>query len=248
MASFGAHVRHLWLRAMVSLPTTRSKILSRLLGQREFGLNGLDSRLIDILDKPKGFYVEIGANDGVAQSNTLQLELFHGWKGVLIEPIPATFEKLQRNRNSRRNYLQQGACVSFEYGEKFVELLYANLVSTPLALESDITDPEDHAGRGAIFLKGSDKDNALARVQARAFTMTTVLSKANAPQYIDFLSLDVEGAELEVLKGIDFDRYSIGWILVESRNFAKMRSFLEARGYLLHSTQSHHDYLFRLEA
>ena len=73
-------------------------------------------------------------------------------------------------------------------------------MSTPLGLESDIENPVSHAGEGRKFLNPSD-DNF--KFGALAVPLNTLLTKSNAPKVIDFLSLDAEGAEMEILKGID---------------------------------------------
>jgi|AntAceMinimDraft_1070359.scaffolds.fasta_scaffold66752_2 FkbM family methyltransferase len=247
MTSFRAYVSDFRRFLVGKLPFTQSILLARLRRQREFGLGGLDSKIASVIDLKRGFYIEIGANDGVNQSNTLQLELFHGWRGVLIEPVPSTFSRLKKNRNTKRNHLEQAACVGFDYAKDEVEIVYSNLMSASLNLNSDIEDPIGHAKKGVGFLKGEDVNGALRIVTAPALTMTSVLKKANAPTNIDLLSLDVEGAELEVLGGIDFKLFTISWILVESRDLKRISHFLEPRGYSLHSPISDHDYLFHLE-
>ena len=63
----------------------RHRIGCRLMGYEFFGLNGLDKQLIEVIGNKPGYFVEIGANDGFAASNTKHLELFHGWKGILID-------------------------------------------------------------------------------------------------------------------------------------------------------------------
>ena len=70
------------------------------------GLNGLDRRLLAVI-KPKlgGYYVELGANDGLSQSNTYKLQKAYGWNGLLIEPSPAKFSECVRNRSfSNRSF------------------------------------------------------------------------------------------------------------------------------------------------
>lgn len=207
-----------------------------------FGVNELDLRLIQEIDHDSKYYVEIGANDGVSQSNTLTLELFFGWEGVLIEPASSTFRQLVRNRSRRRNYLVRSACVSFEHKGENVELLYANLMSIVSGLDSDVHDPMQHAKDGEKFLPPGV---ALNCEMVPAVSMNSVLRAAHTPQLIGLLSLDVEGAELEVLRGIDFDQYRFSSILVESRNVERIAKFLSARGYALRKALSAHDYLFQ---
>ena len=67
----------------------------------------------------------------------------------------------------------------------------------------------------------------------KARTLSSILDSTNAPTVIDLLSLDVEGAELEVLKGINFFKYSFKYILVESRDINRLKSFLYTNGYHL---------------
>lgn len=206
-----------------------------------FGLRDLDRKLIEVIDNSPNYYIEIGANDGVSQSNTLALELFYGWRGLLIEPISSTFGKLKKNRSKRRNFLLNSACVSRSYAEQTVDLLYSDLMSVALGLDSDVRDPVAHAFSGKKFLSPQDS----TRVETvPATTMTRALEKAGAPTQIGLLSLDVEGAELEVLKGLDFRTYQIDWILVESRQVDRISALLSRNGYAVHSKLSHHDYLF----
>ena len=68
--------------------------------------------------------------------------------------------------------------------------------------------------------------------------------ESQVPKTIDFLSLDVEGAEIEVLKGIDFKKYRFKYILVESRNIENICKFLNLQNYEVIEKLSHHDYLF----
>ncbi len=175
------------------------------------------------------------------QSNTLALELFYGWRGLLIEPSEATFERLKKNRSKRRNYLLRTACVSSAFPDHTVELIYADLMSVALGLDSDVPDPHAHAESGAKFLAS---DDSIRAESVPATTMTRALEIAGAPGRIGLLSLDVEGAELEVLKGIDFEKYQFDWMLIECRSFRRMATFLDSHGYALQEKLSHHDYLF----
>jgi len=78
-----------------------------------------------------------------------------------------------------------------------------------------------------------------------AATLNSLLESAKAPNVIDFISLDVEGAELEVLNGINFEDYSFKFMLIEIRNLKPMEDFLIGCGYVLEKKLSEHDYLFK---
>jgi FkbM family methyltransferase len=187
--------------------------------------------------------VELGANDGINQSNTLYFEKNRGWKGVLVEPILHNFLACKLNRSAHTKVFCNG-CVSFGYKKKFVDILYSNLMSIPVNLESDITKPEEHALLGKQFLP-LHEENVL--IGAVAKTLNSLLIEADAPNEIDLLSLDVEGAEIEVLKGINFSKFSFKFIIVENRNFLKIKKYLERKGYEYIDKLSDHDYLFKLK-
>lgn len=206
-------------------------------------LYGIDEQLVGIIGKENGYFIELGANNGISQSNSLLLETNHGWKGILIEPFDSVFRELSHNRNSRRNCLVRAACVSDHYRSPNVTMTYLNLMSVAHGLENDLPDREIHLSEGQKFLKGSDRRR---RELVPARTLTSVLEECNAPEIIDLLSLDVEGSELEVLKGIDFERWEIRWILVECRNISKMSMYLRGFGYLPHSSLTSNDVLFEL--
>jgi FkbM family methyltransferase len=204
-------------------------------------INNLDRKIESYLNFNNGFFVELGANDGISQSNSYYFEKYREWKGVLIEPIPHNYLKCLKNR-SKRSQVFCNACVSFEYKEKFVEIIYSNLMSTSLGLETDIDNAENHALIGKQFL---EEDETNFNFGAVANQLNNILFKANAPKQIDFLSLDVEGAELEVLKGINHNKYRFKFICIESRNIAKITDYLSINNYYMIEKLSPLDYLFK---
>jgi len=88
---------------------------------------------------------------------------------------------------------------------------------------------------------------AIDKIQVKAKTLDKILIESNAPHEIDFLSLDVEGSEIQVLKGIDYSIFRFKYILVETRSFHLISSFLESNSYKYIQQLSEHDYLFKLE-
>ncbi len=213
------------------------------LEQRYFGADNLDEKLKKYLNYDNGFFVELGANDGKTQSNTLYYEKHRGWRGVLIEPIPQNFLKCRKNR-SPENYIVCNACTSFDYQEKFVEIIYSNLMSTAPGLESDLKDPMEHAKTGKQYLSETE-DNFVFGALAKP--LNEILIEARAPRQIDFLSLDVEGAEIEVLKGIDHNQFRFTYMCIESRGIEKIEHFLNEKGYEMIEKITFHDYIFKLK-
>jgi FkbM family methyltransferase len=196
-----------------------------------FGLDGLD---IEVLQQIKpgtgGFFVELGANDGIRQSNSYLLQNKFFWGGVLIEPNPARFEECVINRATSENvHVYCAACVPFSYDQDFVKMSNSDLMSVALGLDLNSADSNSHAKVGSQFLQHPSLSYTFF---ANARTLTDILVDAAAPSNIDFLSLDVEGNELAVLKGLDFARYSPQWILVESRE-RSISDYLVSNNYEL---------------
>ncbi len=225
-----------WGRSLI----LRNRFLSRAFGKVFFGFNNLDKKILEYIDYNNGYFVELGANDGITQSNTKHLELYKGWTGVLIEPSPRNFVKLKKSR-SKRSYLFNCACVGFDFPKPTIELMYSNLMSIALEGINDIADPLAHAKAGESH---SDKEE-IYLFSAQARTLQSVLEEAKSPKLIDLLSLDVEGGELEVLKGIDFEYTNFKYIVLETRSINEVRGFLNLRSYEEIAKLSHHDYIFR---
>lgn len=211
--------------------------------KKSFALHNIDLLISEIFNKADHtkYYVEIGANDGISQSNTKYLELYEKWNGLLIEPIPEIFFKLTKNR-SQKNHFDNVACVSFGYKQNEVKMTYSNLMSIVHDGESDIKNRIEHARIGLGHLHPGELTYELS---VPALTMTALLDRAIAPAQISFLSLDVEGSEIEVLKGIDFKKYAFQIILVESRDWNKIEAYLSAKKYEFVAQVSHHDYIFK---
>ena len=79
----------------------------------------------------------------------------------------------------------------------------------------------------------------------RAFTLTSLLDKAKSPNVIDLLSLDVEGYEFEVLKGINFKKYIFKYMLIEVNKLKEIKNFLKKKGYYVYKHFGEIDYLFQ---
>ena len=200
-------------------------------------LYDLDRKLEKYLDFDGGFFVELGANDGYSQSNTYYFEAIRRWQGILIEPIPDACAAAARLR--RRSRVFNCACVSFDYPHPYVEMTYGGLMSV---VNGALRDP---ALETAYTAQGSAFANAESyRIRVPARTLTAILDEAQV-QHIDLLSLDVEGSELQVLKGLDFDRYRPRYMLVEAYFFREeIEAFLRDT-YEVVEQLTGHDILYR---
>ena len=206
-----------------------------------YGLNNLDEKLEKYLNWKNGYFVELGANDGLSQSNTKYFELFRNWSGVLVEPYPENFQKCKKNR-SRNSKVFNFACVGFDFKQKRVRLAYSNLMTVSLDGRSDIDDKWAHAHEGNPFLNAGE---VVHEFSIDAITLNEILITADSPKEIDLLSLDVEGAELEVLSGIDHELFRFKYICLESRDLQAVNEFLLVHGYEFVESLSIHDYLFK---
>jgi FkbM family methyltransferase len=226
-----------------------SRLFRELLRRGSTGLNQLDLRLIEAIDpRHNGYFVELGANDGVRQSNTYKFQRQLGWTGLLIEPSPRRFAECVVNRAfGNRPEVRCAACVPFGFRDRFVEIEDADLMSVAKGLAVTDQQAVEHADSGRRFLRDSALRHSYG---ALARTLTSLLDEVNAPLAFDLLSLDVEGNELAVLQGLDLQRYKPKWILVETRG-PEIAECLSSAGYQLHSTLSDYgtysDLLFACE-
>lgn len=232
------------IRALDLLPPIVWKVARNLRRSKRPGLNGLDTLLETHLDTSRpGFFVELGANDGYSQSNTWFLEKEFGWRGVLIEPSPAEFVHLRRNR-SKDNCFFCAACVDFGYAEAFVRMRYSGLMTVT---DGDTDLPHGtkaHTESGRRFLPDGVEPFDFAAI---ARPLQSILDDSRAPSCVDLLSLDVEGFELSVLRGVDHERTRFRHLLIESRSPDELDRYLASHGYALVDRLSHHDYLYRDE-
>jgi|694.fasta_scaffold28259_8 FkbM family methyltransferase len=203
------------------------------------GLNGLDLKLENYLNFKNGFFIEVGANNGYTQSNTYYLEKFLEWRGIMIEGIPSLYEQCKRTRNNSSVY--NCALVSKDFCDSFVEMHYANLMSV---VENSLKDQEKQIQHIQSGLE-VQKINKSYSIKVPARTLESILDEFTNIPPIDFFSLDVEGYELEVLQGLNLDRYKPKYILVEARFFDEINSFL-TNYYDLIAELSYHDYLYQL--
>jgi FkbM family methyltransferase len=168
--------------------------------------------------KRGGFFVEFGAADGVFLSNSHFLEKEMGWKGLLAEPNPAFARSLRKHRGC----VISSKCVYSRSGE---EIGFLAAVEGEFSRIADLDPGDGHEAR---------RLEAGQLIKVQTISLNDLLIEHAAPSCIDFLSVDTEGSEFEILNAFDFDRWDVRAIAVE-HNFTPVRErlydLLTANGY-----------------
>lgn len=169
------------------------------------------------------FYVDIGANDGLIVSNTAHFDLNLGWKGICVEPHPRSFSELQKNRP---NSINLNYCITDSEGEvDFLSISgYAEMLSGIKNFYS-----EDHLKRIDSEIKKHGGEKQIIKIVSKP--LWKVLKKYDVKK-IDYLSIDTEGSEFEILNGIDFDQVDIRVISTENSSNKEINKLLQNKGYI----------------
>ncbi|HEY5412545.1 MAG TPA: FkbM family methyltransferase [Caulobacteraceae bacterium] len=164
--------------------------------------------------KKGGFFVEFGAANGVDLSNTWLMEKRMGWQGILAEPNPVFFDSLAAARSCTVSH----KCVYSRSGERL------EFLGTKNPEYSGLMEHESEEMRrkgGPTF-------------EVETIALNDLLAEHEAPRVIDYMSIDTEGSELEILSAFDFDRWDVRAISVEHNygpNRDGMHSLLADRGF-----------------
>ena len=210
-----------------------------ILKKRRPDLDDLSNKLDKYLDFDNGFFIEAGANDGYTQSNTFFLEKEKNWTGLLIEGMPELFTKCLKQRPN--SIVKNFALVADDYDKETVTMHYAGLMSVVDGSLKSKALQKQHIERG---LNLQHLDNTYS-VDVPAKSLEAVLDAIPDLPRIDFLSLDVEGYEMSVLKGLNLTKYRPKFILVEARFFQEVHKLLSENDYKLIEKMSKHDYLYQ---
>jgi FkbM family methyltransferase len=180
---------------------------------------GQDKQYLEYSKKRNGYYIEIGANDGITFSNTKLLEELK-WNGICIEANPQAFKKLIKNRTCKN--IQ---CAVFDYdGDISFKSGDDSLVG---GITSELVDTWEKA----------DKKQWVEQ-KVRCKTLYQILEEENVPKIIDYISIDTEGSEFIILDKFFQDnkkKYKFGYVDIEhnydTRNYKRIKVLMEANGY-----------------
>lgn len=177
---------------------------------------GQDNWVDSVLgNKKNGYFIELGACDGILYSNTLFFERELNWNGICIEPNDIYYSHLEKNRKCNTSnelvFSESDVLVDFSICEAVSGIVDNNI--GPFTKKEKI-------------------------VKKKTTTLSNILDKFKAPNIIDYLSLDVEGQEYNILSTFQFDKYKFRCLTVEhnephtgSEQRMKIRNLLEMNGY-----------------
>jgi len=177
-------------------------------------------------NKTNGVFVDIGAHNGIDYSNTYFFEKILNWKGICVEPIPNIYKQLRLNRNC--------VCIEGCINEKAgaVQFLKVNGNSEDfLTMLSGIVEKFDTRQLQKIASWIGNGRGTFEEIVVKCYKLQDLLAFHNI-YHIDYLSLDTNGGELDILKSIDFETITINVIDVEN-NFheSTFEDFLKTKGY-----------------
>jgi FkbM family methyltransferase len=210
-------------------------IAQKIQGKNNFDINFLLALNKEILDKSKsqlrqdlfvlhilnnkkdGYFVEFGGANGINLSNSYLLETQFNWNGIIAEPGKNWHHDLFNNRKC----IIETRCIWNKSGEK---LIFNETNDMELSTIDKFSNSDSHA---------------FARETGNKYIVDTIslldlLDFHNAPKEIDYLSIDTEGSELEILNAFDFKKYKIKIITCEhnyTTNRDKIFSLLISNGY-----------------
>jgi FkbM family methyltransferase len=170
-------------------------------------------------NKTEGYFVDIGAADGIKFSNSKFFEEL-GWKGVCAEPNPKAFNSLQKCRINK--------CVMKAISDKVGTEKFFQITGGPEQLSGLVEEFPQSAIARINNCSLEDKDFNFDYIEVECDLFENIVDQ----NQIDFLSLDTEGNELKILQTIDFNKFDINVITVENNDYDdKFVKFLISKGY-----------------
>ncbi|MDR3573740.1 MAG: FkbM family methyltransferase [Anaerolineaceae bacterium] len=205
------------IELLVELPPRHSHDLMLLLHDSSAEFRQ-DLFVLSELDfKRDGYFVEFGATDGITTSNTYLLNRQFGWRGILAEPARRWHEDLKRNRSCDI----ETSCV-WKASNQILQFKEHNIGECSSIVEFSSTQ------------SSQQRHNGQAVYDVPTISLVDLLAKYNTPSVIDYLSIDTEGSEYEILSSFDFSKYKFRVITCEhnyTSSREKVYDLLTGNGY-----------------
>jgi len=174
--------------------------------------------------KTKGVFLDIGAHDGITFSNTYFFEKERGWTGICIDPNPDVFQKLIANRHC----ICENCAIATEEKQLIYRKVNGHYFSEMLGGILEFMDAE-HIERINKEI-ATHAECSIEDIPVECKRLDNLLNKYGVNE-IDYLSLDTEGAEYEILQSLDFDKLNIRLISVERNKDSQVHKLLSSKGY-----------------
>lgn len=146
--------------------------------------------------KRGGYFVEVGTGNGEQLSNTFMLEKCFQWQGILFEPDRRFHQSIGKLRMAKLDDRPAYSC-----DDKLMEFLEVSN-SGELSTLSEFRRADGRSRKGS-------------RHEVRTTTLNSAFKRHDAPRDIDYISIDTEGSELEVLQGLDLNYHNVRFLTIE---------------------------------
>lgn len=172
--------------------------------------------------KRGGIFLDIGAHDGIAFSNTYSYEKEMGWDGICVEPNPGVYSRLIKNRGCK--------CYNNCISDVRMELDFMVIKGYSEMLSGIVSNYDDrHIKR--IRDEVRERGGELEIIKVMSETVTG-LSERSGIYRFDLCSIDVEGSEIKILRSIDFGKVDIDYFVIENNYGSdEIKSYMESKGY-----------------
>ncbi len=201
----------------------------------------IDKDLINIIKKKDGIFLEVGAYNGISESISLRFEKELNWSGLLIEPNPLHYKYLKRNRPN--NICLNVICLNNEFFNKKLYIKNLNQMSY-IVDDKDEFYFTDYPVNKIDNLARDSKSGNFKSYKCKIESLENIFSRYKI-KLLDLAIIDVEGSELELLKGINFDKIQINYLCIESYNFDKLRKYMISKNYKFITKLHKEDYVFK---
>lgn len=184
--------------------------------------------------RPDAFFVQVGANDAVQRDQLREEVLARRWRGILVEPVPYVFERLRQNCGDEDRLILENVAIADHDGSQ--ELFYL-----PQSTDQGLPQWYDALAsfRREVVVKHReyipDIEDRVASMDVPCLTFSSLCNRHRV-QHIDFVQIDTEGYDFEVIKLIDFDRYRPVLLMFEHHHLAPTdrtacNAYLRAHGF-----------------
>lgn len=180
----------------------------------------------EVFGKNKGYFCEVGAHNGVKFSNTLFYEKHLNWNGICIEPLPDAFKSL---KNNRKCIVKEGAAYNRTGTIKFIQC------NGGIEMLSGIKETYGDQHSNRLEKEKQSSHQTSKEIDVSCFMLKNLFNEHKVDT-VDYLSIDTEGSEYEVLLGIDFDKVKVNVVEIEvnypdNEKHRSIISLLNSKGF-----------------